>query len=179
LGNGNEALECLAEIRRPGKIYRLSSAYCYLESNNPCIESPFGVVHSIQDMLIQSWGDKIRIFPAVPDAWANVEFHHLRTEGAFLVSAKRQNGKTSWIRIQSLAGEPCRIQTDITGDIKVAGLDKDKVAWQENGLADIALEKGQEVLIYMTDKLPDEPITGVSYPIGQGNFYGLKKSSDS
>ncbi|MBT7067628.1 MAG: hypothetical protein HN919_15110, partial [Verrucomicrobia bacterium] len=35
------------------------------------------------------------------------------TEGAFLVSAKRAGGRTVWIRIKSLAGEPCRIQTDL------------------------------------------------------------------
>jgi alpha-L-fucosidase 2 len=175
LGDGNNALECLAEIRRPGKVYSLSSTYCYMEGCNPCIESPFGVVHSIQDMLIQSWGDKIRIFPAVPDVWKNVEFHNLRTEGAFLVSAKRQNSKTVWIRIKSLAGEPCRIKTDMAGDIKIAGMDKGKVEWKENDIAEINLEKGQEILLYMTVKIPDEPITGVSYSVGQGNFYGLHK----
>ena len=36
-------------------------------------------------MLIQSWGGKIRIFPAVPDAWKDVAYSGLRTEGAFIL----------------------------------------------------------------------------------------------
>jgi hypothetical protein len=63
-------------------------------------------------MLIQSWGGTIRVFPACPSAWKDAVFHNLRAEGGFLVSAERKNGKTAWVRIKSLAGEPCRIQID-------------------------------------------------------------------
>ena len=45
----------------------------------------------------------------MPAAWPDVAFEHLRTDGAFLVSAVRQNGKTVWVKIESLAGEPCRL----------------------------------------------------------------------
>ncbi len=37
----------------------------------------------------------IRIFPALPSTWKDVEFRDLRAEGAFLVSAKRSGGKTA------------------------------------------------------------------------------------
>ena len=76
----------------------------------------------MQDKLLQSWGNEIHVFPAVPTAsnkWDEAVFHDLRAEGAFLVSARWQNGKTSWIRIKSLAGEPCRIKTDLPPSIVV------------------------------------------------------------
>jgi len=90
---------------------------------NPCIESTLGLSAIIQDMLLQSWSDPtldqsgpIRVFPALPSEWKNekIEFHDLRTEGAFLVSALREDGLTKWVHIKSLAGEPCRVKTDIT-----------------------------------------------------------------
>src|SRR5205807_6233761 len=75
----------------------------------PVIETPLSAATSIQDLFLQDWGGALRVFPAVPAAWPDVAFEHLRTDGAFLVSAVRQNGKTVWVKIESLAGEPCRL----------------------------------------------------------------------
>ena len=58
------------------------------------IETPLVAVQPIHEMLLQSWGGKIRVFPAVPEAWPDITFHDLRAEGAFLVSAVRQGGRT-------------------------------------------------------------------------------------
>jgi hypothetical protein len=35
----------------------------------------------------------LAVFPAVPTVWKEAVFYHLRTLGAFLVSAKREQGK--------------------------------------------------------------------------------------
>lgn len=59
-------------------------------------------------MVLQSWAGVIRVFPACPASWGDVRFHDLRAEGAFLVSARREAGRTKWVGIKSLAGEPCR-----------------------------------------------------------------------
>ena len=67
----------------------------------PVIETPLSGAQCIHDMLIQSWGGTIRVFPAVSDVWGNVVFDDLRAEGAFLVSAKRENGKTKFVRIKA------------------------------------------------------------------------------
>lgn len=85
----------------------------YAEGGGPVIETPLSSVETINYMMLQSWGDIIRVFPATPKAWADVVFSNLRTEGAFLVSAERKEGKTQWIAIKSLAGRPCVIQTDM------------------------------------------------------------------
>ena len=81
----------------------------------PCIETSLSYNTCVQDMLLQSWGNKIRVFPALPDEWQDVAFHDYRAEGAFLVSASRKAGKTEFVRIRSLAGEPCIIKPSIEG----------------------------------------------------------------
>lgn len=80
----------------------------------PVIETPLSADRSIHEMTLQSWGDTIRVFPAIPAAWQDVAFRDFRTEGAFLVTARRKGGKTVYVRIQSLAGEPCKLQTGMS-----------------------------------------------------------------
>ena len=41
-------------------------------------------------MLLQSHKEYIEIFPPLPKDWHNISFKTLRTEGAFLVSAKKR-----------------------------------------------------------------------------------------
>jgi len=42
-----------------------------------------------------------------------VTLHDFRTQGAFLVSAARTGGVTRFVRLRSLAGEPCRVKPGI------------------------------------------------------------------
>ncbi len=85
IGKGNDALAYLNKLF--GKF--LSPTTMYKEAG-PVIETPLSGAQCIHDMLLQSWGGKIRIFPAVPDAWQDVAYSGLRTEGAFKVSASRK-----------------------------------------------------------------------------------------
>ena len=57
----------------------------------------------------------------VSSKWKDVIFHKLRAEGGFEISARRQNGETSWIHIKSLAGEPCIIEPGFTDPFRVKG----------------------------------------------------------
>jgi len=63
------------------------------------LEGNFAFAAGLQEMLIQSYAGFIEIMPAVPKEWANISFDQLRTEGAFLVSAKKVAGKLSEVRI--------------------------------------------------------------------------------
>ncbi len=148
LGLGNLALERMNDIlyrdvpnEKLGKngIYYLST---------PCIETSLSYNTCVQDMLLQSWGDKIRVFPALPDTWADLEFHDFRAEGAFLVSAKRVAGRTEWVRIKSLAGEPCLIKPAMEREPKLQGLPRSKIRKVEEGCYLIKMDKGQEVILY-------------------------------
>lgn len=75
----------------------------------PTIETPIGVNRTIQEMLVSS-RDTIEVFPALPETWADLSFFRLSVAGGFRISAARSQGKTSWICIESLAGEPCRLR---------------------------------------------------------------------
>ncbi len=107
MGQGDMALEGL-------KVLQADLFPNGMWFQNPCLESSLGMANIVQNMLIQSWSDPaknesgpLRIFPAMPSEWKDAEFRDLRTEGAFLVSAKRTGGITQWVRIKSMAGEPC------------------------------------------------------------------------
>ena len=147
-GLGDQALESLKLLQ--GDLYPNGLWY-----ESPCIEATLALANIIQDMLIQSWSDPaaeesgpIRIFPAVPSAWKDIEFHDLRTEGAFLVSAKRTAGKTEWVRIKSLAGEPCRVRPGIDGKVKIKSDRKLKLKQVSPGIYEIDMTKGDEVLLF-------------------------------
>ena len=68
------------------------------------LEGNFGAAAALQEMLLQSYAGFIEIFPAIPASWKDVSFTTLRAEGAFLVSAKKKNGKVEQIKILSEKG---------------------------------------------------------------------------
>jgi len=65
------------------------------------LEGNFAFAQGVQEMLLQSHKKYIEIFPAIPSNWKNVSFTKLRAEGAFLISAKRENGELKKIKILS------------------------------------------------------------------------------
>ena len=74
--------------------------------------------------------------------------HDLRAEGAFLVSAKRNAGQTEWVRIKSLAGEPCRVRLGMNGQIRIKGAREHKLELVSPGIYTIDLKKGEEVWLH-------------------------------
>ncbi|MCY2990342.1 MAG: hypothetical protein NTY19_21060 [Planctomycetota bacterium] len=123
--------------------------------SSPCLESSLSAANGIQTMLLQSWGDNIRIFPAMPATWPDVVYHNLRAEGAFLVSARRAGGKTQWVCIKSLAGEPCRVKPNFTGEPRiVAGAANAAIKSVGDGVYELILAKGQEVVLIVDGEAP-------------------------
>jgi hypothetical protein len=120
----------------------------FYTEGSPVIETPPAGARSIEDMLIQSWGDKIVVFPAMPAKWSDVSFANLRTEGAFLVSAVRLRGRTAFVSIESLAGAPCRIQTGIQGAIQRVGGDAEQMKQLEKGVVELSLPKGATAILF-------------------------------
>jgi len=152
IGDGNNALKYLNRALEPqAKGPTVTANTLYSENRWPTFESPISAQRAILDMLLQSWGGKIRIFPACPDDWKDVSFYDLRTEGAFLVSAKRSGGKTLFVEVKSLAGEPCRLKTDLAEPIVAEGIDPSAIH-RVNGLMEIDLEKERK--LFFTLKAP-------------------------
>jgi alpha-L-fucosidase 2 len=81
------------------------------------LEGNFAVPAGLNEMLLQSHSGTMRVFPAVPDSWKDVEFRNLRAEGAFLVSAVRRNGKVTRLEVVSEKGGPLRLVSPKTGQI--------------------------------------------------------------
>jgi len=65
------------------------------------LEGNFAFASGVQEMLVQSYQGYVQIFPAIPAAWSSVSFNQLRTEGAFLVSAKKQDGIVKELKVTS------------------------------------------------------------------------------
>lgn len=68
------------------------------------LEGNFAFAAGLQEMLIQSHTGIVHIFPAIPKYWKDVAFSQLRTEGAFLVSAKMEHGKVTLLHIEATKG---------------------------------------------------------------------------
>lgn len=116
MGHGDDALATLRGAfafndRRLG--VGLTPNTFYRDGGWPTSETPMGVAAALQDLLLQSHGGVIAVFPATPGEWRDAEFQGLRAEGAFAVSAVRRSGVTRAVEIESLAGEPCRVRTDL------------------------------------------------------------------
>ena len=60
-------------------------------------------------MLLQSWGGKLRIFPAVPGQWNDAAFERLHAEGGFIVSARRVAGKTVSVSITATVDQSLQL----------------------------------------------------------------------
>ena len=170
MGNGDKALEHLQAHHDNTRFVMPNTMYI---EGSPVIECSLFAAKALQDMLLQSWGDRIRIFPALPSKWKEAVFHDLRAEGAFLVSAVRRDGKTRWVRIKSLAGAPCRVCPGFTGTFATS----DSSVSQreiEPGLFEFGLRKGQEVFLIQEagDRLPE--VAACALPQTSANFFGVK-----
>ena len=74
------------------------------------INGGFGAAAAVLEMLLQSWGGIVRVFPAVPERWHDAYFQDLRAEGAFVVSSRLSRGTVAFIDITSEVGGTCRVQ---------------------------------------------------------------------
>jgi len=174
LGLGNLAHRRMNDILfrdPPGETLGSNGIY-YLST--PCIETSLGYNTCVHEMMLQSWGDKIRVFPAMPDVWQDAAFHNFRTEGAFLVSAVRHEGRTQFVRIESLAGEPCVIKPALEGAIKVQGKRAVRICEIGDGIYSLDLQKGESAILYDSERLPDLTIRPLPIDKAKRRHFGVK-----
>lgn len=74
------------------------------------LEGNFAAAQAVHEMLMQSWGGLVRLFPAVPDSWRDISFDRQRAEGGFAVSARRVGGKVTSVRVESSQTGTLRLQ---------------------------------------------------------------------
>ncbi|MFE7118991.1 Tat pathway signal sequence domain protein [Streptomyces sp. NPDC057654] len=169
MGRGDDALKYLGELMtryiQPNTMYKESG---------PVIETPLSAAQSLHDMVCQSWGGVIRVFPALPGSWRAAALRDFRTQGAFLLSAVREEGRTRWVRLHSEAGAPCVVRHGIEGPVevrdthgrplryeRVAGSDGHGGHDRTGGTLRIALRKGETALITAHGDRPDLTVAPV------------------
>lgn len=167
MGEGNKALEYLEGF----KPYIMPNTM-YGEGNSALIETPLSCAESIHYLLLQSWGDTVRVFPAVPEEWKDVVFHRLLAEGAFEVSARRCDGKTQFVYIRSLAGSPLKVMPNMDGAVKFSGSKEFLLEEVEGGIYSVNMEKGEYIILYTGDAKPELNIEALPAKAEDMNFYG-------
>ena len=107
------------------------------------LEGNFAFAQGIHEMLLQSHKDFIEVFPAIPKEWKDVSFKTLRAEGAFLISAKKENGVPVEVKIRSEAGGIFKIKLPFKTWVPVG------VAWEKlvvnKGIVEVKMSKGQTI----------------------------------
>jgi alpha-L-fucosidase 2 len=109
------------------------------------LEGNFAFAAGIQEMLLQSQADTVRVFPAVPPDWADVSFESLRAAGAFLVSARKAAGRVVEVRITSEKGGRLRLADPFSGGAYEAKGTAAGAVRSADGVIEIEFRPGQEI----------------------------------
>jgi hypothetical protein len=174
LGQGDTALARLNSYLDAPRYMQPNTFYA---EAGPVIETPLSAATSIQELLLQDWGGALRVFPAVPAAWTDAAFDRLRADGAFLVSAVRQGGRTAWVRVESLAGSPCRLVV-ADWDSTVVREHTGPLPRVSKGTAGdyvIELGRGASVVLGPDDRSPLPNLRPVTIPVSAGNPFPMLK----
>jgi hypothetical protein len=90
------------------------------------LEAGFCFAAAVLEMLLQSWGGVIRVFPAMAEFWHDGYFEGLRAEGAFLVTARRRKGQAVFVEIRSETDAVCRVANPFKGDVELIAVGSGK-----------------------------------------------------
>lgn len=112
------------------------------------LEGNFAFAQGIHEMLLQSHRGYIEIFPALPSGWNNVSFNKLRTEGGFIVSARKENGVEYDLTITATRNEVAHIKKPRHFHTWIVeGIERNAVRLGEDKIFVIPMKKGQTIRI--------------------------------
>ncbi|MFW6050691.1 MAG: glycosyl hydrolase family 95 catalytic domain-containing protein [Myxococcota bacterium] len=167
-----EALEGAITIDSLNSMIGANTFHTAFE-RGPVHEGPLGAANALQEMLLQSHGNVLRVFPAVPEAWPDLVFHDLSAEGAFLVSAVRRDGVTQVVRVRSRAGEPATVRTGMEDGAVVGGPGADQVTSLGNGEFELRLTADTEVIFRSVHAIEEPTVVPLDADPTETNFYGI------
>ena len=140
----------------------------------PCIETPLSAASVINDMLLQSVNGVVRVFPGVPNSWAEASFFSLRAEGAFLVSSTMQEGQIIFIHILPERGGDCRFVCpfgDAVVEYTTSGVEEKLPAGNPGRLLTLHLRAGEPVIIRRPDAESNPSVSPVRKYTAKPSFH--------
>jgi alpha-L-fucosidase 2 len=108
------------------------------------LEGNFAFAQGVHELLLQIHNGAIEVFPAVPASWKDVSFKTLRAEGAFLVSATREGGAVSEVKIVAEQGGKLKMKLPFKTFFITNLQKKYKV---EKGALEVDMKKGEMIII--------------------------------
>jgi alpha-L-fucosidase 2 len=117
MGEGDRAHSILLGLLGPSRTYpNMFDAHPPFQ-----IDGNFGGTAGILEMIVQSWGDEIRLLPALPSAWPDGSLHGVRARGGIELDIDWSGGK---LKRASLRGTPgTRVAVRYAGTLKSLSLD--------------------------------------------------------
>lgn len=152
----------------PDNIYNLSSIHDLLnhaytirsQAFFQCGMEPISnYATAMNEMMLQSNENKIRVFPAIPAAWDSTRIAFtLLARGAFIVSSERdEEAQVTQVGIKSLKGNTCKIQNPWAGKKNLVMLEadtKNKVKFKlaTDDVITFATKSGTEYIIRLNEE---------------------------
>jgi hypothetical protein len=114
LREGNHSHKMLEELLKESTLVNLFDTHPPFQ-----IDGNFGATAGMTEMLVQSQGEYIELFPALPDTWNAGSFDALKARGNFELSADWNNGKLTHLKITSNAGRECKLKYEGIKDFSI------------------------------------------------------------
>ncbi|MBK6931768.1 MAG: hypothetical protein IPH12_13250 [Saprospirales bacterium] len=80
---------------------QLGRGYSSLRYRPFTLEGNFAFAAGLQEMLLQSHGGVVAVFPAIPAEWLDLGFKQFRAAGAYLVDAEIRQGRLQFVRVHA------------------------------------------------------------------------------
>jgi alpha-L-fucosidase 2 len=105
LRDGNHSHKLLEELLKESTLTNLFDTHPPFQ-----IDGNFGATAGMTEMLVQSQGDYIELFPALPDKWSDGQYKGIKARGNFELSAVWSDKTLRSLEIISHSGNLCKIK---------------------------------------------------------------------
>ena len=118
MGDGEHAYQILKGLLGPVRTYpNMFDAHPPFQ-----IDGNFGGAAAIMEMVAQSWGDEVRLLPALPAAWSRGRVSGMKLRGGLSLSLAWADGKVKHFTLHGQPGQ--QITLWVAGSRRQVSVDK-------------------------------------------------------